>query len=37
MTAATSSDWKTLVQKTVAADAAEANSAASGIIRSSLN
>ena len=33
---ATSSDWKTLVQKTVAFDAAEANSAASGMIRSSL-
>src|SRR5262245_14945247 len=35
-TAATSSDWKTLVQKTVARDAAETNSAVSGTMRSSL-
>ncbi len=35
-TAATSSDCKTFVQKTVAFDAVEANSAASGMIRSSL-
>src|ERR1044071_2189162 len=35
-TAATSSDWKTLVQKTVAFDAAAVNAAVSGTMRSSL-